>query len=298
MNRNLNDKKPYIGPTEHNYQQLDYDDGELAIINHLTYTPRMHATQIDKIFIGVCLQGEFRFNMDGQDITLEANDIFIGYPNAIYNFFHMSDDLDLRLYSISKPLLQDMLYPNQSVWNMTLYMKRYNIIRISPKEMVVQKRTRDQIMYYIQSENTLFRKEIIRLLVQAGIYGICRSLYKGTQMAATTKTNQKQILFDRFITLLSTNEIKKRQIDYYSNILCVSPRYLTMVCREISNKSAYNWINEYTQNDVRYYLLHTNLSIKEISIKLGFCNLSFFGKYVRENFGMSPTDFRRTNKNK
>ena len=35
------------------------------------------------------------------------------------------------------------------------------------------------------------------------------------------------------------------------------------------------------------------LAIKEIAVKLGFCNLSFFGKYVRENLGKSPSEFRR-----
>ena len=28
-------------------------------------------------------------------------------------------------------------------------------------------------------------------------------------------------------------------------------------------------------------------------MKLGFCNLSFFGKYVRENFGVSPSEYRK-----
>ncbi|MBO7044799.1 MAG: AraC family transcriptional regulator, partial [Prevotella sp.] len=47
-----------------------------------------------------------------------------------------------------------------------------------------------------------------------------------------------------------------------------------------------------------YYLLNSNLTIKEIAMKLGFCNLSFFGKYVRENFGVSPSEYRRQLKEK
>ena len=35
------------------------------------------------------------------------------------------------------------------------------------------------------------------------------------------------------------------------------------------------------------------MSIKEVSHQLGFPNTSFFGKYVKEHFGMTPIQFRR-----
>ena len=143
----------------------------------------------------------------------------------------------------------------------------------------------------------MFQKEIIHAIVQSAILELCQALVTDAHNENSKETNQKKILFDRFISLLSTSEIKKHPLSYYADILCVSSRYLTMVCREVSGKTAYDWIREYVQNDVRYYLLHTNLTIKEISIRLGFCNLSFFGKYVRENFGKSPSDFRRDKKN-
>ena len=92
---------------------------------------------------------------------------------------------------------------------------------------------------------------------------------------------------------MTSCDIKKQPLSFYADKLCVSTRYLTMVCREVSGRTAYDWICDYVQNDVRFYLLHTNLSIKEIAVKLGFCNLSFFGKYVRENLGKSPSEFRR-----
>ena len=56
---------------------------------------------------------------------------------------------------------------------------------------------------------------------------------------------------------------------------------------------ALEWIREYTEADVRYYLLNTDLSVKEIAEELGFPNLSFFGKFCRRAFGKSPNDFRK-----
>ena len=267
MNENLNINKPYVGLTDHNHQELDYTDGELAIINNLTFSSRMHATQIDMVFVVICSQGEFRFEMDGSEYMISKDDVFVGYPNAIYNHFETTPDLRCRLLCLTKSLLQEMLYPNQGIWNKTLFLKKHYIFHLSDQEVIMQNCMNTVLVYnlmstFIQTENT-------------------------------QETNQRKILFDRFISYLSASDVKKKPLSEYADKLCVSTRYLTMVCREVSGRTAYEWICDYVQNDVRFYLLHTNLSIKEIAVKLGFCNLSFFGKYVRENLGKSPSEFRR-----
>ena len=293
MNDNPNINKPYVGLTDHNYQDLDYTDGELAIINHLTFGSRMHATQIDMVFVVFCSQGELRFEMDGSDYMIAKDDVFVGYPNAIYNHFEASPDLRCRLLCLTKSLMQEILYPNQGIWNKTLFLKKHYIFRLSDKEVIMQNCMNTVLVYNLKSNKTTFRKEIIHSLVQCVIFELCRTLSTFVQTENTQETNQRKILFDRFISFLSAREVKKQPLSFYADKLCVSTRYLTMVCREVSGRTAYDWICDYVQNDVRFYLLHTNLSIKEIAVKLGFCNLSFFGKYVRENLGKSPSEFRR-----
>jgi AraC-like DNA-binding protein len=186
-----------------------------------------------------------------------------------------------------------MLYPNQSIWNKTLFLKKHYIFHLSEQEVVMQNCMNTVLVYNQKSNKTTFRKEIIHSLVQCIIYELCRTLSTFVQIENNQETNQRKILFDRFISYLAASDIKKKPLSFYADKLCVSTRYLTMVCREISGRTAYDWICDYVQNDVRFYLLHTNLSIKEIAVKLGFCNLSFFGKYVRENLGKSPSEFRR-----
>lgn len=298
MKETLNINKPYVGLTDYNYQELDYSDGELAIINHLLFSSRMHATQVNYVFVVICSQGELRFEMDGTDYMIGKDDVFVGYPNAIYNHFEATYDLKCRLICMTKSLLQEMLYPNQGIWNKTLYLKKHYIFHLSEQEVAMQNCMNTVLIYNLISSKTTFRKEIIHSLVQCVIFELCRTLSTVEQKESTQETNQRKILFDRFVTLLSESEIKKRPLSYYADKLCVSTRYLTMVCREVSKRTAYDWICEYVQNDVRFYLLHTNLSIKEIAVKLGFCNLSFFGKYVRENLGKSPSEFRRQLKDK
>lgn len=46
--------------------------------------------------------------------------------------------------------------------------------------------------------------------------------------------------------------------------------------------------------EIRYYLKNTDLSMKQVADQLGFANPSFFGKYVKEHFGMTPLQFRQS----
>ena len=186
--------------TDYNHQEVDYTDGELAIINHLTFSSRMHATHVDMVFIVFCSQGELKFEMDGSEYAISKDDVFVGYPNAIYNHFEASYDLRCRLLCLTKLLLQEMLYPNQSIWNKTLFLKKHYIFHLSEQEVVMQNCMNTVLVYNQKSNKTTFRKEIIHSLVQCIIYELCRTLSTFVQTEDNKETNQRKILFDRFIS--------------------------------------------------------------------------------------------------
>lgn len=118
--------------------------------------------------------------------------------------------------------------------------------------------------------------------------------FKGAMFCLSTQITQRSnILFKRFLDLLACTEVKKRSISYYAGKLCVTPKYLSTVCKKVSGKTAFEWINDYVVEDIKYFLKYSNKSIKEISEHQDFPNISFFGKYVKTHLGTSPTDYRK-----
>jgi AraC-like DNA-binding protein len=101
-----------------------------------------------------------------------------------------------------------------------------------------------------------------------------------------------KVHFQHFLDLLHSNNVKRRTVEAYASELCISPKYLTVVCKKNSGKTANEWITEHVLEDIRYYLRQTDLSIKQICDKLAFPNTSFFGKYVKDHFGVTPLEFR------
>jgi YesN/AraC family two-component response regulator len=86
-----------------------------------------------------------------------------------------------------------------------------------------------------------------------------------------------------------------RSVKSYADELCVSPKYLTSVCRRHSDCTASELISTSIVSRIKQLLLYSDLSIKEVANEIGFDNLSFFGKYVRKHLGLSPNNYRKAN---
>ena len=85
---------------------------------------------------------------------------------------------------------------------------------------------------------------------------------------------------------------RHRDVGYYASRLCITPKYLSVVCRKMVGKPASDILNGMTVEYIKTQLRSTDKTVKEIAAEAGFDNLSFFGKYVRRELGMSPRDYR------
>ena len=141
--------------------------------------------------------------------------------------------------------------------------------------------------------------DVIQSLLRSAVLALCgamkQTLHPTTnsqQSTLNSKLSTGKSHFQHFLDLLHSNEVKHRTVESYASELCISPKYLTAICKKNSGKTANEWITEQVLEDIRYYLRQTDLSIKQICDRLGFPNPSFFGKYVKDHFGMTPMEFR------
>ena len=85
---------------------------------------------------------------------------------------------------------------------------------------------------------------------------------------------------------------KKAAVRAFAQKLLVTPKYLSAVCKEKSGRTAMDWNTESTVTHIKYYLLQTDLTVKEIAFKLDFPDVSFFCKYVKKHLGQAPLEYR------
>ena len=97
-----------------------------------------------------------------------------------------------------------------------------------------------------------------------------------------------------FMREVSANYKIDRSVTFYANKLCLTPKHLSGVVKEVSGKTAGEWIDNFVILEARALLKSSEMSVQEIAEYLHFANQSFFGKYFKHYVGMSPKEYRRS----
>lgn len=270
---------------------INYTDGDIVIFDHIKDFSVLYPLKPHMNLLIMCYSGNVNLSIADRQIQVNKNDVLFCASNANFENVVTSDDFECKILSISENLVHGMLFDKMDIWNRSVFNNRFHIIHMS------ETCQRDLSLYSALILSKLKCKdtptEIIQALVRTILLEVCFILENDNTVDDEGKVSQGKNLFNRFLRNVSGNEVKRQPITKYASQLAITPKYLTMLCLKYSNKTASDWIVQYTTEDIRFYLKNSNLSIKEISAKLGFANMSHFGSYVRKHLGKSPSDFRR-----
>lgn len=104
--------------------------------------------------------------------------------------------------------------------------------------------------------------------------------------------NSTALLFTRFMNLLAIHSKTEREVAFYADKLCVSPKYLSEVVKKSSGHPASYWINGFAMQEVLALLKRFDLTFAEIADQMNFYNPAHFTRFVKKQMGLSPTELR------
>ena len=160
-----------------------------------------------------------------------------------------------------------------------------------PNKIVCIKEYHSFLWKKVKAKGHPYRKEIAQSLLLAvfhEVYGMFKN-----HMPIEVKKSRQEELFAAFIQTLALHHKQERSVAFYAGKLCVTPKYLSLLVKNVSNRTAGEWIDNYVVLEAKALLSSSTLSIQEISDRLNFANQSFFGKYFKQHVGISPTEYRK-----
>lgn len=277
--------------------QIGYSDNDIAIIDSIQKFAEVSAAHVSMNAIAICTQGKVQGTLNGQPMELHKNQVAIIPQNVNVTDLMVSPDFDLKAMFFTNRILQSFLRDKMPIWNDVVYIRRLYVVTMEDEDMQFYTNFYEMLsLCFDRRIDHPFRTDVIQSLLRAAILGLCgalkqRVLTDEVTLDASTTTNH----FQRFLDLLHSVDMKHRPVEWYATELCISPKYLSALCKRHSGKTANEWITEHVLEDIRYYLKQTDYSIKQICDITGFPNPSFFGKYVKEHFGVTPMKFRLEN---
>lgn len=120
------------------------------------------------------------------------------------------------------------------------------------------------------------------------------SLYQRHAPGDQAAQSREQQLFARFIALVNAYARREHTLDFYAARLCLSPRYMSTLVRQVSGRGAKAWIDEALLTAIKVDLRHTSKPLKQIADELCFPGMSFFGKFFKRMTGQTPMAYRRS----
>lgn len=134
--------------------------------------------------------------------------------------------------------------------------------------------------------------EIAELFQQAATYLDNSTLAKYNQPIGSRK-NRNEEVFEKYINYLKQHVPSEHTVTFYAGKLCITPQYLSKICKDISGRPACEWIYEFLTLEAKTLLAHTSLTIQEISSRLNFSDQSTFGKFFKKHTSLTPKEYRR-----
>ena len=277
------------------YHDLKYNDGEIAFADNITNIPGlMKQFQVNFIAYLMVLDGTMSLELNTVPYTLEKNNsLFIDRKMVIDNVRH-SDDFRCLICAMSADV--GFGFFNKSLMHSVMHIMTNPVIKLDQNEVDLMIRYYELLTFKMEHPEMNFGRETMRDIIRCFAYdllsNINRRLIQGSE---DDMLRQSDRIFRRFMLMLAANKSANRSVQSYAQELCISPKYLTSVCRRHSEYTPSELIATSVISRIKQLLLYSDLSIKEVAGEMGFDNLSFFGKYVKKHLGLSPNHYRKAN---
>lgn len=275
-----------------NGEFVDYADSDVVIIDDLRNFSKLQTIRVDFLLIIVVTSGRMAMRANKMETTAFSNDVFICQPNTILNECLFSIDFTAKALCLSAQIARRMLHIGDVV-DLSFYLKYRPIIHVDDSSMDTFVKYHALLAEQLVKEPGKYKKQIVGSLVGSFLFCLLSIIEQACPDRTVVRMSRGSLLFKQFMEMLSSIEVKPRNVEFYSRKLYVTSKYLSNVCKVNSGKTAYDWIIEYVVEDVYRLLSHSEMSVKEISNYLDFPNISFFGKFVKAHLGCSPTEFRK-----
>lgn len=244
------------------------------------------------VLLIVCIKGTLELGYDVTSVKLVSRSIMVLLPGHLIRKYSPSDDFEGFMISSAISNLANMLPMMSRILVCSLHYKENPTILLDEEEFLNQVLFRDLLKHKLSRSCDHFDYLVINKLCEGIFCETLNDYSKRIHGAVNAQCSRGDALFYRFIVEVENNFKQERSVGYYADRLCVSPKHLSAVVKDISGRTAGEWIDYYVVNEIKRLLTSTDLSIQEISCKLNFVNQSFFGKYFKSHAGLSPRDFR------
>ena len=288
-----------------NIERVTYADGRILIADNISRLPvNEKAYRPDMFIVLICSQGRLQTDINGRQYLIEAGDMLL------CNSFHTltdalhSIDFSCSIYCFPGTSSAEAVHVNEKVLRDFFFANDNPVIHLTEEQRGIFRTYKILIGKKLEDGASRYSEQSMSGLHKAILYDILtiidKQKHETTEATSTHEEEYPSVKSEKvkhFLMLLAEDDSRHHTVEYFASQLCVTPKYLSVICKQETGKTPSCWIRERLIEKIRYYLLNTSLSAKEIAHRVDMPNASFFGKFVKQHFGCTPMEYRNKQMN-
>lgn len=243
----------------------------------------------------LCIDGTENGTVNLKEMSINKGSLLMTSPNNVLKIEAGYPTATVRGIMLSQDFMRMLQVDVKN--SLPLFMRlAYNpLVNLTQEQQEDIERYFDLLENISNNSDLAHRDEIVCGLLTSMFYRISDTYEQRPQVLDEKERsvrNRREEYFAKFITLLSENFKRERTVGFYAEQMCVTPKYLSLLIKDFSGKSAAEWIDSYVITEAKTLLRYSTMSIQEVAYELNFSSQSFFGKYFKHLTGMSPSEYK------
>lgn len=276
-----------------NWGNAEYLEEGLVLTDRIADAPiPREPTSMSFILMALCKHGKAQYSIDTREQTVKPGDLLFISERHIVDNYMASPDFECLCIMVSTEFYHGFIQNVKNVSSLLLFSMNNPVVSLTPREIQVYGNYYQTIREKMSDRGHHYRINLVKALLLAMFYDMSNVIWRVEQQESKSQT-RADVIFANFIRLLEQHFRQERRVSWYAEQLCITPKYLSEIVKQVSKRTPNEWIDNYVILEIRVLLKNSTKSIKEIAEELQFPNQSFLGKYFKEHIGVSPSQYRK-----
>jgi AraC family transcriptional activator of pobA len=239
--------------------------------------------------ISLCLRGTAELKANLETYTVGPNCLVLATPDVIKQWLHLADDYE----TLSVFFTKDFITTNNAATGKLRFF-------VAPPTYVLQLSAAQaanlaaSFRFFQQKYHTpsAERDNILKNILNSLLFEI-GTLYEQQPAPVLASRTRSQQLATKFRQLVQTHCATARSVTFYAAALCITPKHLTELVKEVTGRTASHWIAEAVVLEAKALLQNPMLPIQQVAASLHFADQFAFSRFFKNSTGLSPTAYRQ-----
>ena len=260
---------------------------DLVITKNIQYSPA--------VMVFICVEGYVDLEVDFKRYRLAAGDALTITHKQMGELHDMSDDIRFLLVAIDDSFYDPNINDTDPNRNLLL-LKETPFIHLSETVLNESIAIYQILKRKLYEPFYLYQIETLRGLIHTFFYNIFAELAKQTASLPSGESSpeghRQKAIFTEFMRAVGEHYAKERNIKFYADKLCITPKYLSQIIYQVSGRFAGDYIRDYVIREAKALIRGKRYSMLDISLMLNFSTQSSFTRFFKQATGLSPLEYQ------